>query len=217
MKRIFTSRYFRFLFYVMLTLSSASLRAATHQSPFDAYLWTFTVSDQHDGAVLVKWTTMSERDNQYFSIERSSDGVHYKDIGKVLSKGNTSTGFSYQFIDSKPAVGRNFYRLRMVDVSVRHKYSDIKFVNISENKPHTLSVFPNPAANSVSLELNVMENEELKLEIYDASGNKVLGKTCIMKHQKTELSIESLQTGLYVIVAVTSIGIQHTSKLVVIK
>lgn len=217
MKRIFTTRYCRYLFYTMLTLSSASLRAAAYESPFDAYLWTFMVSDQHDGAVLIAWRTMSERDNQYFSIERSADGVRYKEIGKIFSKGNTSTGFSYQFTDSKPAVGRNFYRLRMVDVSVRHKYSDIKFVNIGENKPHTLSVFPNPATNSISLELNAKENELLKLEICDASGNTVLSKVCVMKNQKAELDIQNLKTGLYAIVAVTSIGIQHTSKLVVIK
>ena len=201
----------------MFTLSSVSSRSATDGLPLDAYLRSFVVSKQHDGNVLVKWATMSEHNHQYFSIEHSSDGVHYKDIARIMSLGNTSSGFSYQFVDSNAAIGKNFYRLRLVDISVRHKYSDIKIVNIEENKPHRLSVFPNPATNSISLELNVKENEELKFEIYDATGNTVLSKTCVMKQQKTELNIESLKTGLYVITAVTSIGIQHTSKLVVIK
>src|SRR4026208_1745974 len=125
MKRIFTTRYSRLLFYVLFTLNSTSLISATHTLPYEAYLGHFIVLKQADGTVLVKWTTISERNNQYFSIERSLDGAHYTDIGKILSLGNTANGFSYQFIDSKPAIGKNFYRIRMVDISVRNKYSEI--------------------------------------------------------------------------------------------
>ena len=217
MKRIFTTRYSRLLFYVLFTLNSTSLISATHTLPYEAYLGHFIVLKQADGTVLVKWTTISERNNQYFSIERSLDGAHYTDIGKILSLGNTANGFSYQFIDSKPAIGKNFYRIRMVDISVRNKYSEIRIVNVNENKQTGFSVFPNPAVNSISLQLNMKENEELKVEIYDAAGNKALTKTCVVQHQKTKLDLKSLNAGMYAIVAVTPIGMQYTSKLIIMK
>ena len=205
------------LFYVMFTFSSTSLLSATNASPFEAYLGSFTVIKRSDNTVLVKWTTISEHNNQYFSIEHSSDGIHYTDIGKILSLGNTAAGFSYQFIDSKPTIGKNLYRIRMVDISVRNKYSETRGVYITDNRKVRFSVFPNPAANSVTLNLNIKENEELKIEVYDVSGNKVLSKTCIIQNEKAELNIESLKTGLYAIVASTSIGMQYTSSLIVMK
>ena len=218
MKRIFSTRYSFLLFYGIFTLSGTCLLSATnHASPYQAYLGDFIVSKQPDGTVLIKWTTISEHNNAYFSVEHSTDGVHYTDIGKISSLGNTAYGFSYQFIDNKPGIGKNFYRLSMVDISNRHKYSDIKLVQVNDDTQCMLSVFPNPAVNAVLLRLNTKENEELKVEIYSATGNKELATTCIMRRQKAALDIENLRTGIYTIVAVTSIGRQYTSKLIVIK
>jgi trimeric autotransporter adhesin len=185
--------------------------------PFQAYLGDFIVSKQLDGTVLVNWTTISEHNNEYFTIEHSTDGIHFTEIGKISSLGNTAYGFSYQFIDNKPGIGKNFYRIRMVDITIKSKYSEIKIIQVSDNTQQMLSIFPNPAVNSISLKLNTRENEELKVEIYNVTGNKELTKTCIMQHQKAELDIGNLRTGIYSIVAVTSIGIQYTSKLIVMK
>jgi hypothetical protein len=185
--------------------------------PYQAYLGDFIVSRQLNGTVLVSWTTISEHNNEYFTIEHSNDGVHFTDIGKILSFGNTAYGFSYQFIDNKPCIGKNFYRISMVDVAVKSKYSDIKIVDVTDNAQHMLSIFPNPAVNSISLKLNTQENEELKVEIYNVTGNKELTKTCIMQRQKAELDIRNLRTGIYSILAVTSIGMRYTSKLIVVK
>ena len=206
------------LLYLMFTLSSTCLLTATSNAcPFKAYLGDFIVSRQLNGTVLVKWTTISEHNNEYFTIEHSSDGVHFTDIAKISSLGYTATGFAYQFIDNKPCIGNNFYRIRMVDIVMKSTYSEIKIIQVSDNVQHMLSVFPNPAVNNISLKLNTNENEELKVEIYSATGNKELAKICIMQHQKTELDIENLKTGLYSVVAVTSIGMQYTSKLIVVK
>ena len=218
MKRIFSTKYSFLLLYVLFTVNSTcSLSAATNACPYQAYLGDFIVSDQLNGTVLVKWTTISEHNNEYFTIEHSADGIHFTEIGKISSLGYTANGFAYQFIDKKPGTGKNFYRIRMVDIVMKSTYSEIKIVQVSDNAQHMLFIFPNPAVNSISLKLNTRENEELKVEIYNVTGNKELTKTCIMLHQKAELDIKSLKTGIYSIVAVTSIGMQYTSKLMVVK
>ena len=197
--------------------STCSLSTTTNACLFQAYLGDFIVSKQPNGTVLVKWTTISEHNNEYFTVEHSTDGVHYTEIGKVFSLGNTAYGFSYQFIDNKPGIGKNFYKICMVDIANKHKYSEIKLVQVNDHSQQVLSVFPNPALNAVTLKLNTKDNEELKVEIYSITGNKELAKTCIIQHQKTELNIEHLKTGIYEIVAVTSIGMQYTSKLIIMK
>ena len=202
----------------MFTLNSTCLLSATiNACPYQAYLGDFMVSDQLNGTVLVKWTTISEHNNEYFTIEHSKDGIHFTNIGKISSLGYTANGFSYHFIDNKPGIGKNFYRIRMVDIVMKSTYSEIKIVQVKDNAQQMLSIFPNPAVNSISLKLNTRENEELKVEIYNATGNKELTKTCIMQHQKTELNIGHLKTGIYSIIATTSIGIQYNSKLMVVK
>jgi hypothetical protein len=218
MKRIFTTNYSWLLLYVLFMLSSTCLLSATSNAClFQAYLGDFIVSKQANGTVLVKWTTISEHNNEYFSIERSTDGVHYAEIGKISSFGNTAYGFSYRFIDNKPGIGKNFYKICMVDIANKHKYSEIKLVQVNDHSQQVLSVFPNPAVNAVSLKINTKDNEELKVEIYSVTGIKELAKTCIIQDQKTALNIENLKTGIYEIVVVTSIGMEYTSKLIILK
>ena len=199
-------------------LGGTSLKAETiNSSPNAAYLGYFIVSKQANGNVLLKWTTISEHNHKYFSIEHSSDGVNYTVIGQISSLGNTSNGFSYEFMDNKPATGKNFYRLKLVDISASHKYSDIRIVQVNPSYQGRLIVFPNPAVSSITMQLNVEDNEEIKVGIYDGTGNMALSKTCIIQNQKIELDIESLTTGVYAIVIVTAIGKQYTSKLIVVK
>ena len=199
-------------------LGGTSLKAETiNSSPNAAYLGYFIVSKQANGNVLLKWTTISEHNHKYFSIEHSSDGVNYTVIGQISSLGNTSNGFSYEFMDNKPATGKNFYRLKLVDISASHKYSDIRIVQVNPRYQGRLIVFPNPAVSSITMQLNVEDNEAIKVGIYDGTGNMALSKTCIIQNQKIELDIESLTTGVYAIVIVTAIGKQYTSKLIVVK
>ena len=199
-------------------LGGTSLKAETiNSSPNAAYLGYFIVSKQANGNVLLKWTTISEHNHKYFSIEHSSDGVNYTVIGQISSLGNTSNGFSYEFMDNKPATGKNFYRLKLVDISASHKYSDIRIVQVNPRYQGRLIVFPNPAVSTITMQLNVEDNEAIKVGIYDGTGNMALSKTCIIQNQKIELDIESLTTGVYAIVIVTAIGKQYTSKLIVVK
>ena len=199
-------------------LGGTSLKAETiNSSPNAAYLGYFIVSKQANGNVLLKWTTISEHNHKYFSIEHSSDGVNYTVIGQISSLGNTSNGFSYEFMDNKPATGKNFYRLKLVDISASHKYSDIRIVQVNPRYQGRLIVFPNPAVSSITMQLNVEDNEAIKVGIYDGTGNMALSKTCMIQNQKIELDIESLTTGVYAIVIVTAIGKQYTSKLIVVK
>lgn len=193
------------------------LSATNDPCPFQAYLGDFIVSKQPNGTVHVRWTTISEHNNDYFTVEHSTDGVHYIEIGKISSLGNTSYGFSYQFNDNKPGIGKNFYRIGMTDIANKRKYSDIKLVHVIDNSLPVLSVFPNPAVDAISLKLNTKDNEELRVEIFSATGNRELTKTCFIQNQKTELNVENLKTGIYQVVATTSIGMQYTSKLIIVK
>ena len=66
--------------------------------------------------VVLKWTTASEQDNHYFTIEKSRDASEWSAIGTVPGAGNSSSMINYSFIDDG-AQGLGYYRLRQTDIN----------------------------------------------------------------------------------------------------
>lgn len=68
------------------------------------------------GAVALRWTTASEQDNAYFTIEKSLDAQAWAAIGTVTGAGNSSHAISYSYLDHS-AHGQAYYQLRQTDIN----------------------------------------------------------------------------------------------------
>lgn len=92
--------------------------------------------------VKLEWLTVSEKDNDYFQIERSQDAINFTSIGTVEGMGTTTLSTTYHFVDEDPLHGISYYRLKQVDVDGAFDYSDIRSVEVER----TLDVmlYPNP-------------------------------------------------------------------------
>ncbi|MBS1666282.1 MAG: T9SS type A sorting domain-containing protein [Bacteroidetes bacterium] len=108
-------------------------------------LSSFTAEKQA-GSVLLQWVDQSEKNSDYFDIERSVSGSNFISIGKIMSQGNSSTQNAYSFTDENPVSGTNNYRLRMVDLDGNYSYSDIRTVNFTSNSDADLNIYPNPVS-----------------------------------------------------------------------
>ena len=71
------------------------------------------------------WSTPSENNNDYFAIERSSNGIDFEKINQVDGKGTSTILSNYNWTDQSPKNGMNYYRLRKVDYSGDKTYSKI--------------------------------------------------------------------------------------------
>ncbi len=71
------------------------------------------------------WSTPSETNNDYFAIEKSTNGVEFEEITQVDGKGTTTILSNYNWTDLSPKEGMNYYRLRKVDYSGDKSYSKI--------------------------------------------------------------------------------------------
>ncbi|MBI3501963.1 MAG: T9SS type A sorting domain-containing protein [Bacteroidetes bacterium] len=71
-----------------------------------------------------EWSTATEINNDYFSVERSADGKSWEEVGKIKGAGNSSTQKNYEFTDetlySSPAT--LYYRLKQVDFNGKYEY-----------------------------------------------------------------------------------------------
>lgn len=71
------------------------------------------------------WQTETERDNDYFTVERSDDGITYEIVGQMNGAGNSLTPLSYKLYDSSPLTGLSYYRLRQTDFNGVSTHSDV--------------------------------------------------------------------------------------------
>ena len=80
-------------------------------------------------AIELNWSTSSEINFNYFSLQKGTDGKDFSEIGRVNGHGTTNVGQNYKYEDSFPLIGKNYYRLTAVDVD---NYQETFMVSVLE-------------------------------------------------------------------------------------
>lgn len=81
----------------------------------------------------LSWVTATETNNDLFTVERSSNGYTWEEIGTVDGSGNSSQAIRYSFVDSSPNSGINYYRLKQTDFDGRFEYFNIIAIDNSKS------------------------------------------------------------------------------------
>ena len=139
--------------------------------PLPVKLANFSARKVSETSVL-NWQTTAEQNNIGFDMERSQDGKHFTKIGfeaTQATNGNSTTVIDYKFVDEKPMTGINYYRLKQMDIDGKFVYSDVASVSFGNSTKQAITVYPNPAVNSVT----VMAQEVSKIEVYNVIGQLV--------------------------------------------
>jgi hypothetical protein len=100
-------------------------------------LLSFTAEVVSQGVAL-NWTTASEINNDYFTIERSADAVHFEDLLKVNGAGNSTRHCITAHSINKPLQGISYYRLKQTDFDGTSSWSDAVSVFIGSNENITV-------------------------------------------------------------------------------
>lgn len=90
------------------------------------------------------WATASEKNNDFFTIERTIDGIDFEEIARIAGQGNSSIKNEYAFTDVRPKNGVSYYRLKQTDYNGESEYFEVKSVNIQKGD-FVSNVYPNPA------------------------------------------------------------------------
>lgn len=96
---------------------------------------------------VIEWTTASEFNASYFTVERSQDGKIYEALGTVQASGTTNTERSYKFTDSAPLAGYTYYRLRQIDFDGTANLSPVVGAWKGERLAVDLKAWPQPVQN----------------------------------------------------------------------
>ncbi|GAB2525808.1 hypothetical protein GCM10027189_00430 [Rufibacter soli] len=194
--------------YFLNSIATATAAITAPVVPLPVSLISFS-GKQTDGSVKLSWSTASEKDNEYFQVERSKDGKSFHAIGKVAGHGTSSLRLDYSFVDPASVSGTIYYRLKQVDYDKKFEYSKVIAVKVIGQKEvqATLVVYPNPTAGNVSVMASSDLSGEAFLTLFHSSGKAVLKKSVqVEAGQPVNLSLENLSAGVYYLQIQTATG-----------
>jgi hypothetical protein len=74
---------------------------------------------------IIEWSTSSEKNNDYFTLEKTIDGNFYELVGTIEGAGNSIYYNSYLLIDNNVNSNINYYRLKQTDFDGNSVYSNL--------------------------------------------------------------------------------------------
>ena len=151
-----------------------------------------------NGNVLI-WTTASENEADYFTIEKSIDGNHFDAIGKVAAIGNSNTPQNYEYTDEDIQAGTTYYRLLETDTEGNTNIvSDVIALERTADFAIT-EAFPIPTTDLINVSFQTPTNSEVSIHIYDITGRTIATQTteATVGENTATLDINNYPTGTY--------------------
>ena len=135
------------------TCSSASL--------VPVELMYFTAIEKEEGVEL-RWATATEKDNDYFQIEQSTDGKNWNFVTEVSGQGDSDKETYYAFTDyTNYDTNLVYFRLSQVDFDGTTTNFEVVAVNLKlyteEVNQTEVTIFPNPTTEYFNIATNNRE------------------------------------------------------------
>lgn len=159
-------------------------------------LLSFTARLYNNNQVKLNWQTTAEINNDYFDVQRSTDGINFNSIGRVAGNGTTFIPHNYSLIDQHPVAGFNYYRLRQVDFDGHFTYSHIERIEIK--KAETVTAYYNNQNNTIQL-LFTDGQDNLNIKLYASNGQLVKSAKAANNTISYTLNLPALATGVYML------------------
>lgn len=144
--------------------------------------------------VRLNWEAANERETQRYEIERSLNAIDFNLVTSVNSLYSSQS--AYVDFDNSPAMGWNYYRLKIIEKSGSFVYSQVRPVRFNKGLEQ-VKLFPNPVSDilNVLIPSSYVNNITMQLFSYDG---KIIS-TFKPSVSNIKLSVQPISAGSYVI------------------
>jgi hypothetical protein len=189
------------------SFSPFTLASRTLANPLPIELIAFDAICKVD-EIQLDWSTASEQDNAFFTIERSVNGNDFAPVAQISGAGNSSSLLHYSYNDAPNNGSSFYYRLKQTDHNGNSSYSDVVFVSCNSEESG-FSIFPNPnAGNEIFIKTGNIQEESVTITITNAMGQVVLTKTFNLSGTFSIDFSNALSPGLYTVQMVNGSQLQ---------
>ncbi len=168
-----------------------------------------------DRNVLLRWSTVSEINSDYFTIERSLDGENFGSIGEVQAAGSSQHLLDYEFVDANVFMPNTqyYYRVKEVDFDGKFMYTELRLVQMNQQQSNHIVVFPNPFTEVMNVFIPQKSiNDHTQIFLMDEL-NRVI-ETYSVQHEMNSLMLGGLSKGIYFISVVDGGRLVETVRVV---
>lgn len=155
-----------------------------------------------EGSIELKWTTWTETNNDFFTLERSNNGTDFEVVDVIGGAGNSNEPITYTVVDPMPYGGTSYYRLKDTDYDGKSNYSDVIAVTCGTdgNDFNFVNAY-DIDQSELMVEFTAADNEDFTIVLYDASGRLILDHngSAYEGMNKVRLDVTNLARGIYIV------------------
>jgi Secretion system C-terminal sorting domain len=156
------------------------------------------------GSAKLDWSASAQSGGERFLVERSADGAQWQQIGTVAARGLTAGSADYQFQDSLPFRGANYYRLEELGENGSAVWSPVREV-VFGGGVAGLHVYPNPATDEVYVAYSRQGIAASDIRLMTVTGQALPAQVQGGRGTAT-VSLRGLAAGIYLLQVRTATG-----------
>ncbi len=174
----------------------------------------------NEDRVDLRWITASEINNDFFTIERSTDAKIWEEVITTNGAGNSNQLLEYFETDYEPIVGISYYRLKQTDFNGEYTYSNIVPVRYEVSTVGgNINLFPSPISvgETLNIEFKDIFESELLVVLRDIKGKEFYSKVIVNIEDGKLIGVpieKEIPAGIYLITA-SSENQMYSQKLII--
>lgn len=168
--------------------------------PMELISFTGTQKKEYN---LIEWITNTEMDNDFFTLERSTNSYNWLPVAIIKGAGNSSKTLHYKFEDyGFSGSSSNYYRLKQTSYSKETKYSPVITIeNDIDPQIKVTSVYPVPTSGKLNIDMIIPFKADLQISILSLAGNEIetINQIASEGRQTYTINTETYSKGMYIL------------------
>jgi len=169
-------------------------------SPLPISLLYFNAECENE-YVKLNWSSASETNNDFYTIERSENGITFQNIGTIKGAGNSFNTLFYSFKDLENLQSIAYYRLKQTDYDGNFRTSNL--ISIDDCYQYNnigFAVFPNPTDGNFKVK-SFTHQQLITFEIFDVLGQLIYSTKVndIAPKEQIQFDLSQHAKGIYVL------------------
>lgn len=188
---------------------------ANQNSPLPIDISSFT-DVCNSGSALIQWTSQSELNNDYYTVTKTMDNVHFETVGTVKGAGTTSMPSNYQITDNSPFAGTSYYYLSQTDFDNTTTFiKSIPFTGCGSSSTTVTTVNAFNTTNFIQVEINSVAADNFDISLVNMLGQTVLSENRLVAIGNNNIELNNLLSPGVYILNVKNDKLNYTKKLII--
>lgn len=162
------------------------------------------VATCNQSGIDIDWTTATETNNDYFTLEQSENGFDFEILDYVVGEGNTNESVNYNYFDNCILNGTKYYRLAQTDFDGKFETFEVISVTCNQNTliDASLTIYPIPALDNLNIDINLWPTDEnVQISLFDLLGKLIFSENAYVYSSslRTMINLDNYNTGQYIL------------------